>query len=426
MNRPLTILLAVLDAVVVVVIGLGIPLVILTLLWAVQFDFALDWAVFWRAAVDVWLLGNGVDLQVILDPQLLSALPFDASAPFEISIAPLGWAMLNILFGRRSGIRLAETSYRILGVAVGLGTVLVLSLLLFFSAQSQQVLPSLLQTVIYLPGIYGLGLLIGLAERRVFLWQLLPNFCADRWKRIPTDIRAAVALACRGGAMMAGIVIAISAFLLALTLVFNYSQIVSFYEVLQTELAGGVALTGVQLALVPNLVLWVSSWLIGPGFALGEGTSVSPVGTQLGLIPPLPVFGALPQGIFFGAFLGVLVPVIVGFIAAALLRARSGFFHTLLAKKPVAIFALGAGMGIVGAAILSLCALWSGGALGPGRLAEVGPNPGQVFLWAAGEFGLSAVIALFSGAFIRRSRSFRARAAASSENNASSNQGFQP
>ena len=51
MNRRLTALFAAFEALLVVAIGVAVPLVVLTALWAFQYGLQLDWAIFWRAAV---------------------------------------------------------------------------------------------------------------------------------------------------------------------------------------------------------------------------------------------------------------------------------------------------------------------------------------------------------------------------------------
>ncbi len=94
MRRTTIALLAALEASVAALIGLGIVVVPLMLLWAVHFGLAVDAAVFLRAAADVWLLGHGVDLVVQLDPVTAGriALP-GAGDPFPITIALLGFAL---------------------------------------------------------------------------------------------------------------------------------------------------------------------------------------------------------------------------------------------------------------------------------------------------------------------------------------------
>jgi hypothetical protein len=57
----------------------------------------------------------------------------------------------------------------------------------------------------------------------------------------------------------------------------------------------------------------------------------------------------------------------------------------------------GLAIGIVGGVLLGLLAWVSGGAAGPGRLADVGPNALLVGLFAALEFGVPATIGLLAG-----------------------------
>jgi hypothetical protein len=92
MNRSLTSLFAAFEALLVVAIGIGISLAPLTILWGVQYGFGPDWWGFWRAAVDIWLLGHGVDVTITLDAAVAAATGFPAAAaPFPITVAALGF-----------------------------------------------------------------------------------------------------------------------------------------------------------------------------------------------------------------------------------------------------------------------------------------------------------------------------------------------
>ena len=90
---------------------------------------------------------------------------------------------------------------------------------------------------------------------------------------------------------------------------------------------------------------------------------------MLGAVPGLPVLGALPQGEPAIGILGVLVPIAFG--------ARPGGWPTATAvvatrlELAASARASACSPGIV----LGLLAWWSGGAIGPGRLASVGPEP---------------------------------------------------
>ncbi|HEY6800277.1 MAG TPA: DUF6350 family protein, partial [Agromyces sp.] len=106
MRRTTIALLAALEAFVAALIGLGVVLVPLMLMWAIHFGLALDVTVLLRVVADVWLLGHGVDLVVQLDPVTSARLALPgAGDAFPITIALLGFAFVTVLFGRRIGRR---------------------------------------------------------------------------------------------------------------------------------------------------------------------------------------------------------------------------------------------------------------------------------------------------------------------------------
>jgi Family of unknown function (DUF6350) len=408
MNRITTALLAALEALIVVAIGVGIALVPLTVIWATQFGLTVDWLVFWRAAVDVWLVGNGVDLMVQLDPAVVLALGLPAAVdPFPVTIALLGFALLAVLFGVRTGMRAAETPHRQVGIVVAVLAYGVLSTLLTLSAGHPAVQPSLAQgiflpTLIYATGVV-LGSELGYARRAntggAAGDDRVRRFIRDRYNVLPPHVRTVIAGALRGGAAAAAAVITVSAVTVAVLIVGNYATVIGLYETLQAGVAGGIALTLAQLALVPNLVIWASAWFIGPGIAIGTGTSVSPVGTTLGSVPGLPILGALPNGTLTLGFLGLLVPVLIGFLCGVVIRQRMPQPELILSKRSSVWYfvATGVGIGVVAGLLLGLLAWASTGALGPGRLVDVGPNPLLVGALAAVEIGIAASAGLLGG-----------------------------
>ena len=102
MRRTTIALLAALEAAVAALIGLGIVLVPLMLLWAVKYGLTVDAAVFLRAAADVWLLGHGVDLTIQLDPVTAGGLGLPgAGEPSAVADEFLGPDIAEMF--RRSG-----------------------------------------------------------------------------------------------------------------------------------------------------------------------------------------------------------------------------------------------------------------------------------------------------------------------------------
>ena len=392
MNRSLTALFAALEAVLVAGVGVGIPVIALTAMWASQYGFAADWFVFWRAAVDFWLAGHGVDLQVTLDASLAASVGLPASeSAFAISIAPLGFALLTLLLAARAGRRVGETRYRNLGSMVAIGSFALLSTVLTLSALHPLARPSIAQGVVLPSLVFALGFTIGLVRTSRHESDDDGSSLRDWVNDWPSSIRALVFTALRGGAAVVAAIVAVSATLASLMLALNYARVIALYEGLHAGVTGGFALTIAQLAFVPNVVVWVGSWLIGPGFAIGAGSSVSPVGSQLGPLPSVPLLGALPETDLAFGFLGLVVPIAVGFLIAAMLR--TSLRSELDTESPLPwLLGTAAGIGAVAAVLMGVLAAASGGAAGPGRLAEVGPDPLAVAFWVFVEITVSAAI----------------------------------
>ena len=392
MNRSLTALFAALEAVLVVGVGVGIPLIALTAMWASQYGFGVDWLVFWRAAVDSWLLGHGVDLQATLDAVLAASvgLPAGESA-FAISIAPLGFALLTLLLAARAGRRVGETRYRNLGSIVAIGSFALISTLLTLSALHPLARPSIAQGMVLPTLVFALGFAVGLIRTSRHESDDNGSSLRDWVNDWPSSIRALAFTSLRGGAAVVAAIVAVSATLASLMLALNYARVIGLYEALHAGVTGGFALTIAQLAFFPNVVVWVASWLVGPGFAIGAGSSVSPLGSHLGPLPSVPFLGALPQNDLAFGFLGLVVPIAVGFVVAAMLRAS--LRSELDTESPLPwLLGTAAGIGAVAAVLMGVLAAASGGAAGPGRLAEVGPDPLAVAFWTFVEIALSAAI----------------------------------
>lgn len=390
MTRRLTMLFAGLESLLVLAIGVAIPLVPLTIVWAAHFGFAPEWLVFWRAAVDIWLLGHGVDVIFTLDPLLATALGLPAAGdPVKVTIALLGFALLTMLLGVRAGGRIAETGHRMLGGLTAVVVFAAASLGVTATALHASARPSLVQGLILPAAVFGVGVAVGvLRARRAGERDPLGEWLDDR----SPELRAAIGAALRAGAGAVALTVAVAAIVVALLFVLRFSDMIGLYEALHTEVVGGIALTAGQLAVLPNLVLWAVAWLVGPGFAIGAGSHVSPVGTALGPIPALPVFGALPTGDSPFGFLGVIVPVVAGFLAGV--AVRPALVRALDHVAPLTVLGVAAGGGITGGLVVGLLAAASGGAAGPGRLVEVGPDPIAVGLVAAAEFAVAIGIGL--------------------------------
>lgn len=174
---------------------------------------------------------------------------------------------------------------------------------------------------------------------------------------------------------------------------------------------GVFALWLAQAAWLPNAVVWAASYGLGAGFSLGAGTSVAPVATQLGLLPSVPLFGALPHphtgdqtGLWWLAS-GVLA----GCVAAWLVFRGRPILRADLACL------LGGLSGVLGALVFTGAGWTSSGDLGTARLAGLGPRLLPLLVLSVSTLGLSAMLSGFVLGLSRwlvRARARRASAAA--------------
>jgi len=398
MNRRLTALFAALEAALAVGLGLGLLIVPLTFMWAFQYDLQVEWPVFYRAAADIWLLGHSVDLRIAAELPGLA----EASEPFHATIGLLGVGLVTALLGVRSGRRLLETDHPAIALVATLVVFAGLSMVVTLTAASSVALPSRPQGVILPTLIFAAGVAFGAVVPGSYTRRRPPSprsgvatrasdFVSDT---VPEEIVAGIAWSLRIGGMVTAGLFAVSAVLVAFLFAVGYTTVIGIYESLQAGVLGGAAITIGQLALLPNLITWTAAWLVGPGFAIGEGSSISPLGTSVGPVPSLPVFGAIPTAELPFGFVGLAVPVVIAFLAGALLRQRIG--RSPVGPSTRATLAIGAGSGVTAGILLGLLVWASSGAAGPGRLASVGANPLLVGAIAALEVGIAATLGLLA------------------------------
>jgi hypothetical protein len=141
---------------------------------------------------------------------------------------------------------------------------------------------------------------------------------------------------------------------------------------------------------VPNAVLFSGSYLLGPGFTVGAHTMVSPTTVVLGPLPMFPLLAALPaNGPASGWATALMaVPPVVAALAAARAQRR----HPTVRWEEGAL--RGCTGGVLAGVVVGLLASVAGGAVGPGRMQDVGPFTFDVLVHAITAFGIGG---LFGG-----------------------------
>ncbi|MCX4389543.1 DUF6350 family protein [Micromonospora peucetia] len=163
----------------------------------------------------------------------------------------------------------------------------------------------------------------------------------------------------------------------------------------RTGVAGQAGITLVSLAYAPNATVWSVSYLLGPGFAVGTDTAVRTSEVSVGALPAVPLLAGLPRGPVDGLGAGLLaVPVLAGMAAGWLLARRllrlAADDRAPLRWRP--LLGPAALAGPVAGLLLGAAAAASGGSLGGGRLAQVGPVAWQVAAVATAVVTVGALV----------------------------------
>jgi hypothetical protein len=351
-------------------VTLGIPVL---LAWATDSRSGSGAAAATRAIGQLWLLAHGASM----------AVPGG-----DVGLTPLGLTLLPLALLHRAG-RHGARSLEVRGlphaarlvVAIAFPYAVACAVVAALST-SAQVRPAPVQSMVGGLVVAAVGATSGVLREGGLL--------STAAKRLPALARRLL----RGTAVTAGTLLAAGSLLSGFAFVRHFGRASSLTAATDPGLMGGIALLALGVLCVPNAALWGSSWLAGPGFAVGVGTTVGPFGTTLGPVPALPVFAALPSGpapVWLGVAL-LAVPVAAGALGGVTVSRR-------LRCGPGRAALEGLALGPCAGAAMAVAAWVSGGPLGGGRLTDVGPSWWQVGLAVTVE---TAVGAAAAAALVRR------------------------
>jgi hypothetical protein len=200
---------------------------------------------------------------------------------------------------------------------------------------------------------------------------------------VPGGVRAAAATT--RSILLAFLLTSLITFLAALVLDLSTAMNV----LSELHLSGGetVLFLGLSLLVLPNAVGFAGSYLLGPGFTVGTHTLVTPTAVVLGPLPVFPLFAALPET---GATPDrtpwlMAVPIVVAAVATAWAqRIRPTTSWSEAAIR-------GCAGGITAGVVLGFLLARTGGAVGPGRMAHLGPFAFDALVHAVTAFGLGGL-----------------------------------
>jgi hypothetical protein len=212
------------------------------------------------------------------------------------------------------------------------------------------------------------------------------------------SVRSIIGPAFRAGTAVTVMLLMVSSFTIAVLIAISWIDITRLYESVQVSILGAVVLTLGQLALIPNLVIYGAAWLTGVGFSIGAGSLISPLGSQVGPLPAIPVLGALPVGQLEFGMVSIAVVLLAAFIATLAIRKSADEIRFEFATAWTAAISLGLSIAFVAAAQMGLLAFIASGSAGPGRLSEVGVSPWLVAIVVFVEVGVVSTLAAFYSA----------------------------
>ncbi len=323
-----------------------------------------------RLGTQVWLLGHGGG--ATLDKLQITLVPLGLTLVLGVILVGVaGWAARQAQLLHPDDDLPDEERRRITGrvtLAVALSYASSVALVSFLTSTPQQ-------TARVLAGAMLLGAVAALlGAARTVHWR--PAHAWPGWVRlVPRSMGAALLVLLIASALVLGTAIWRSA-----------TRITTLTQSLGADVLGQLALLAAQVSYLPNLLLWCGSWLLGAGFTLGDGSVVSPMWTQVGMLPAIPITGAVPDA-SYGRWVN-LSWMAGGVLAGAAAAWVAGRGRRVRADEQALI---GGVAGVAAGLVFTLVALLSRGDLGVGRLVGLGPRSLELAVLAPTLLGLSGM-----------------------------------
>lgn len=326
-------------------------------------------------AAQTWLLAHGVPAE--LPGSSLSIIPLGVTGVIALGVVISGhWAVNLARFPRTKSVgqKLA-----------GMASTYLLVYVVIMALAARWACPGSGHQVAVLRAVAVLALTTLAGFARALHWTMrqgLPSL--PRWLR---GVPAAI-----GTGLL--ILTAIGAVVLAISMIVNMSRITLIHDSLQPGVLGSIMLLFGQLAWLPNLILWAAAWATGAGISLGTATVVSPLQSQVGMLPAIPVFGAIPSA-------GPLPAPMMVWLASSFLA--GGASAHLLVKRYIASDAeepapventtvIGALIAMATGLAFALLQVLAAGDLGATRLVGLGARFPAAFIMVPTAMGVAGMV----------------------------------
>ncbi|MFJ2896252.1 DUF6350 family protein [Streptomyces sp. NPDC087218] len=376
-NRSTAPLFALLRGAIAAGLGLGSLTVLVLVLWICSPDPDSGPGGALHTAAGLWLLAHGAEL---IRTDTLSGVPAPVGlVPLLLAVAPV-WLVHRAVRDALADEERPVSSTTVAFLAVVGGYLLVGAAVVVYArgggALSVRPMSLLLPSAVVVTGAAAAGVWTA-AGRPVGpppSWapvRLHEALARDRFgERVRT--------ACRSAAAGTAVLLGGGALLVAVALVRHAESAQQSFVRLSDDGAGQVSVLLLALALVPNAAVWAAAYGLGPGFALGTASAVTPLAfSGSPALPAFPLLAAVPAegpGTAPNWAAGA-VPVAAGVTIAWFTVRRAAPVHAAREEAwSLRETALTAALGAVGCgAGAAVLAAASGGPLGTRALAEFGP-----------------------------------------------------
>lgn len=237
----------------------------------------------------------------------------------------------------------------------------------------------------------GVGSLLGALRVSPVRLEWLPPWAAE----LPRAVAAGIGGLATASAI--GLVVAIGT---------HTKQIAALQQAVSPDGVGTALLLASDLAYLPNLLFWSGAYLLGAGFTVGAGTLLTPTTATLGLLPAIPVAGALPVVPPPGGQLLPASGVAAGALAALVLCRRLA--GRGVRPHPWAWCWRSALAGLAAGLVWAGLSWFSRGDLGTGRLVGLGPRFPELVEYAAGLTTAGALVAGLIAGVVAQHRALQA------------------
>ncbi len=357
--RPSSALPASLRAGALAAIGTWAVVVLPALLgWVAAPESSVGWFSAVSVGSGIWFLGHGQSI---------------GAGGVAVTLTPLLLLAVDVYIAYRWARRLAATQRAAVGAAAWSDVAL------------RGVVPGFLGGYLLMAGVFALltlggvatpgpaavpGALLAPAVALGFVLlrpedQESPAFVRALFRRGPTWLPTVWRVGWQGAGVLVGLGAAVALVRLALTL----PAVLSIQGAYGVNPGGAAIVALAQVALLGNAATWALGFVSGPGFALALGSTISPDAAVPGLLPLVPLLGAVPEAADYPtAMYAVLVlPVLVGLFVGRAVDRELEFFGNVRARVGATVVAALVPV-VVGVALTAL----GNGAVGVDRLAAVG------------------------------------------------------